>query len=85
MNIRLFFFFETNVAYHTRTYANIHIRAPNWSYANIRNYGMDSLLRHIGMPVSTLFIEIFPVIEPMSEQVMMDVRADVSLENDNLL
>ena len=45
---------------------------------------MDSLLRHIEMPVSTLFIEIFPVIEPMLEQVMMDVRAAVSSKNDNL-
>ena len=30
---------KTNVAYHTRTYANVHIRPPNWTYANIRNYG----------------------------------------------
>ena len=30
---------EMNVVYHTRTYANVRIRPPNWTYANIRNYG----------------------------------------------
>ena len=38
---------------------------------------MDSLLRHIGMPVSTLFIEIFPVIDPMLEEVMTNVKTSV--------
>ena len=47
MNIRKknpkkgFIFFETNVAYHTQTYANVHIRPPNWMYANIRNYDLE--------------------------------------------
>ena len=35
-------FFQTNIAYHTRTYANVCIRPPNWTYANIRNYGSNS-------------------------------------------
>ena len=29
---------KTKVAYHTQTYANVRIRPPNWTYANIRNY-----------------------------------------------
>ena len=41
MNIKktiFYFILKTNVAYHTRTYANVRIRPPNWTYANIRNY-----------------------------------------------
>ena len=36
-NTKKVFFFETNVAYDMRTYANVRIRPPNWTYANIRN------------------------------------------------
>ena len=28
---------ETNIVYHTRTYANVRIRLLNWTYANITN------------------------------------------------
>ena len=34
---------QTNVTYHTRTYANFRIRPPNWTYANIRNCGSNSI------------------------------------------
>ena len=27
--------------YHTRTYANVHIHPPNWTYANIRKYASN--------------------------------------------
>ena len=32
---------QTNIVYHTRTFANIRVRPINWMYANIRNYDYD--------------------------------------------
>ena len=31
---------QMNVVYHMRMYANVCIRPPNWTYANIRNYAL---------------------------------------------
>ena len=35
---------QTNIAYHTRTFANVRVRPVNWTYANIRNY--DCIYNH---------------------------------------
>ena len=32
-----------NIVYHTRMFANVHVRPVNWTYTNIRNYAYEAL------------------------------------------
>ena len=32
-----------NIAYHTRTFANVRVRPINWTYANIGNYATTKM------------------------------------------